>query len=122
MSGRSPAGSVHRNVHTQQRRVLLRAVDVGVADVATDWRVRTGIGNDIPVFAATEEAEAAMRAAEVPLAGRLEDLLGQVDAVVDTTPKGVAATNLDRYRTAGVKAVLQGGEYHVLGDSVDDHV
>ena len=71
---------------------------VGVADVATDWRVRTSIGHDIPVFAATEEAEAAMRAAEVPLAGRLEDLLGQVDAVVDTTPKGVAATNLDRYR------------------------
>lgn len=85
---------------------------VGVADVATDWRVRTAIGHQIPVFAATEEAEAAMRAAEVPLAGRVEDLLGQVDAVVDTTPKGVAASNLDRYRAAGVKAVLQGGEAH----------
>jgi len=79
---------------------------VGVVDVTTDWRVRTAIGHQIPVFAATKEADAAMRAAEVPLAGRLEVLLGQVDAVVDTTPKGVAATNLDRYRTAGVKAVL----------------
>ncbi len=34
------------------------------------------------------------------------------DAVVDTTPKKVAAANLDRYRTAGIKAVLQGGEAH----------
>jgi glyceraldehyde-3-phosphate dehydrogenase (NAD(P)) len=85
---------------------------VGVADVATDWRIRTATGHDIAVFAATEQAQAGMRAAGLPVAGRLEDLLGQVDAVVDTTPKMVAATNLDRYRTAGVKAVLQGGESH----------
>lgn len=85
---------------------------VGVADVATDWRIRTATGHDIAVFAATEQAQAGMRAAGLSVAGRLEDLLGQVDAVVDTTPKMVAATNLDRYRTAGVKAVLQGGESH----------
>lgn len=85
---------------------------VGVADVASDWRIRTATGHDIPVFAATEEAEATMRKAGVPVAGSLDDLLGQVDAVVDTTPKMVAATNLDRYRTAGVKAVFQGGESH----------
>jgi len=84
----------------------------GVADVATDWRIRTATGHDIAVFAATEQAQAGMLAAGLPVAGRLEDLLGQVDAVVDTTPKMVAAANLDRYRTAGVKAVLQGGESH----------
>ncbi len=28
---------------------------------------------------------------------------GAVDAVVNTTPKGVAATNLDRYRVAGAR-------------------
>ena len=43
---------------------------VGVADVATDRHIRTAIGHDIPVFAATEEAEAAMRAAYVPVAER----------------------------------------------------
>jgi len=82
---------------------------VGVADVASHWRIRTATGHDIPVFAATAETEATMRAAGLPVAGRLEDLLGQVDAVVDTTPKGVAVTNLGRYRTAGAKAVFQGG-------------
>lgn len=50
--------------------------------------------------------------ADVPVAGRLEGLLGLVNVVVDTTPKKVAAANLDRYRTAGIKAVLQGGEAH----------
>ena len=44
----------------------------GATTAATDWRVRTAIGHDIPVFAATEQAGAGMRAAQVPLAGRLE--------------------------------------------------
>ncbi|WP_131103843.1 type II glyceraldehyde-3-phosphate dehydrogenase [Ornithinimicrobium sufpigmenti] len=85
---------------------------VGVADIATDWHVRTAAGLGIPVFAATEEARAAMGDAGVPVAGSLADLLSQVDVVVDTTPKKVAATNLELYRDAGVKAVLQGGESH----------
>lgn len=85
---------------------------VGVADVATDWRTRTAAMRDIPVFAGTAEATVAMRDAGVPLAGDIDDLLGRIDAVVDATPKGVAARNLERYRAAGVKAVLQGGEAH----------
>ena len=47
-----------------------------------------------------------------PLAGTLGDLLSRVDAVVDSTPKKVAATNLGAYHRAGVKAVFQGGESH----------
>jgi glyceraldehyde-3-phosphate dehydrogenase (NAD(P)) len=85
---------------------------VGVAELATDWRTRTAAVHGIPVFAATGEAAGPMRDAGIPVAGDLDDLLGQVDAVVDATPKKVGAANLDRYRTAGVKAVLQGGESH----------
>jgi len=85
---------------------------VGVADVATDWRIRTAVGLGIEVFAATEDAATAMRAAGVPVAGTLSDLLARVDVVVDTTPKKVATTNLQAYRAAGVKAVFQGGESH----------
>ena len=85
---------------------------VGVADVATDWRIRTATGLGIPVFAATEDASTAMQAAGVPVAGTLGDLLSRVDAVVDSTPKKVAATNLGAYHRAGVKAVFQGGESH----------
>src|SRR5699024_10127940 len=83
---------------------------VGVADIATDWHVRTAAGLGIAVFAATQETRAAMRGAGVPVAGTLDELLARADVVVDTTPKRVAATNLEVYRSAGVKAVFQGGE------------
>jgi glyceraldehyde-3-phosphate dehydrogenase (NAD(P)) len=53
-----------------------------------------------------------MEAAGVPVAGSLEDLLGKVDVVVDCTPKKVGAENRERYRTAGVKSIWQGGEKH----------
>lgn len=87
---------------------------VGVADVATDWRVQAAIGKGIDVYAATTQSQDAMRSQGIVPAGNLLDLLGQVDAVVDTTPKGVAAGNLTRYRELGVKAVLQGGEAHAV--------
>lgn len=85
---------------------------VGVADVATDWRIRTATELGIPVFAATEDADVAMRGAGMALGGTLQDLLGQANAVVDTTPKKVAATNFRAYQEAGIKAVFQGGESH----------
>jgi glyceraldehyde-3-phosphate dehydrogenase (NAD(P)) len=84
---------------------------VGVADTATDWRIKSA-ANRLPVFASTIEAQQAMRGADVPAQGVLDDLLAQCDVVVDTTPKHVAAGNLERYRALGVKAVLQGGESH----------
>ncbi len=85
---------------------------VGVADVVGDWRIRAAVGQNIAVFAATGQADAAMRAAGVPVAGSLEDLLATVDVVVDTTPKKIATANVPAYRAAGVKAVFQGGEAH----------
>lgn len=87
---------------------------IGVADVVSDWRIRVAVERDYPVFASTEEAAGQMRAAGIPLAGTLTDLLNQVDVVADATPKKIAATNLERYRAAGVKSIFQGGEKHSL--------
>ncbi|WP_258008534.1 hypothetical protein [Rhodococcus sp. ENV425] len=44
---------------------------VGVADVATDWRIRTAAELGIPVFAATEAAQQAMTTAGIPVLGTL---------------------------------------------------
>ena len=93
-------------------RAMPDMVLVGVADVVGDWRIRTAIGQGIAVFAATDQADALMSTAGVPVAGSLGDLLAVVDVVVDTTPKKVAAANVPAYRAAGVKAVFQGGEAH----------
>lgn len=87
---------------------------VGVADVVTDWRVKVALQKGYPVFASSPEAAEQMRAAGIPLAGTLDNLLEHVDVVADATPKKVAAANLEKYRAAGVKSIFQGGEKHSL--------
>ena len=87
---------------------------VGVADVVSDWRVKAAVVKGYPVFASTPEAADTMRAAGIPVAGNLGDILSTLDAVADATPKKVASANLERYRAAGVKAIFQGGEKHSL--------
>ncbi|MET3141339.1 UNVERIFIED_ORG: glyceraldehyde-3-phosphate dehydrogenase (NAD(P)) [Arthrobacter sp. UYEF10] len=84
---------------------------IGVADIITDWRIRSAAGR-FPLFASTVEARDAMVQAGLTISGDLDDLVAQADVVVDATPKHVAAGNLPRYRAAGVKVVLQGGESH----------
>ncbi|WOQ69864.1 type II glyceraldehyde-3-phosphate dehydrogenase [Microbacterium limosum] len=84
---------------------------VGVADIVTDWRIRSAVPR-LPVFAATPDAHTGLVDAGIRPAGTLDDLLAQSDVIVDTTPKHVAARNLPRYQAAGVKAIVQGGEAH----------
>lgn len=87
---------------------------VGVADVVSDYRIRVAVERGYPVFAAVPERRAELEAAGVPVAGTLDDLLGEVDVVADCTPKKVAAQNRTRYERAGVKAIWQGGEKHEI--------
>ena len=49
------------------------------------------------MFASMPDVWEAMRQAGLPVKGRLEDLLGQTDVVVDCTPKKVAARNRALY-------------------------
>ena len=87
---------------------------VGVVDVATDYRVRVAVERGHTLFAADDAARDGMEAAGVPVAGTLDDLLGQVDVVADCGPKKLAASNKNRYQAAGVKGIWQGGEKHEL--------
>lgn len=87
---------------------------VGVADVVSDYRVKTGVVLGLPIYISLPEKQDLMKAAGIPLAGTLDNLLSRSDVVVDCTPKEIGAKNLERYRDAGVKAVCQGGEKHSL--------
>lgn len=87
---------------------------VGVADIATDYRVKAAVMHGLPIYASLAEKADEMKAAGIPVVGTLDDLLARVDVVVDCTPKGIGARNLERYRAAGVKAIYQGGEKHSL--------
>lgn len=84
----------------------------GVSDVVTDWRAHTVLRNGFRLFGATSDAVDAMRKVNLDVAGSLDDLLGQIDVVVDCTPKRIAAKNVDMYRRRGLKFILQGGEKH----------
>jgi glyceraldehyde-3-phosphate dehydrogenase (NAD(P)) len=84
----------------------------GVSDVVTDWRARMVTRNGHPLYGATADAVTAMRAAGHEVAGTLDALLGQVDVVVDCTPKRIAAGNVETYRRRRIKFILQGGEKH----------
>jgi glyceraldehyde-3-phosphate dehydrogenase (NAD(P)) len=86
----------------------------GVGDVVSDYRVKAAVVHGIPIYASLAERAGQMREAGIPVAGTLDDLLASVDAVVDCTPKGIGARNLERYRAAGCKSVFQGGEAHSL--------
>ena len=87
---------------------------VGVADVASDFRVRVAVERGHAVFASDRAAGDQMDAAGIPVAGTLDDLLQRVDVVADCAPKKLAAANKDRYEAAGVKGIWQGGERHEL--------
>lgn len=87
---------------------------VGVADVVSDYRVQAGAVLGLPIYASLPDKMEEMKDAGIPTEGTLDELLAQVDVVVDCTPKGIGAKNLEGYRAAGVKAVYQGGEKHSL--------
>lgn len=87
---------------------------VGVSDVISDYRIRVAAERGYAIYASQPEQRSAMAEAAIPLAGSLDDLVGDVDLVVDCTPKGIGAKNKERYEASGVKAIFQGGEKHEL--------
>jgi glyceraldehyde-3-phosphate dehydrogenase (NAD(P)+) (phosphorylating) len=87
---------------------------IGVADVVTDYRIKTAPMLGIGVYAAVSEKVQDMRNAGIPVEGRLQELLSRVDVVADCTPKKIGAANKPLYEQAGVKVIYQGGEKHAL--------
>ena len=87
---------------------------VGIADVVTDWRIKAGIKNHLPVFASDYDTFEKMKSSGIDAKGALDNLLKNVDVICDATPKKVAALNFEKYKSAGVKSIFQGGEKHSL--------
>ena len=91
---------------------------VGIADIATDWRLRPAAQKGFKLFASLESSVDAMHKVGLEVEGTLDTLLDEVDVVVDCTPKRIGAKNAERYHKLGIKFILQGGEKHeVTGHS-----
>ncbi len=85
---------------------------VGVTKTRPTFEARTAVARGYPLFTVTTAHQAAFREVGIEPEGTLEDLLGDVDLVLDSTPKGSGYRPV--YEKAGVKAVWQGGEKHAL--------
>jgi glyceraldehyde-3-phosphate dehydrogenase (NAD(P)) len=83
---------------------------VGVAKTRPGYEARRAVARGYPLFVAGDGSPEKFAAAGLPVAGRLSDLLGRVDVVVDATPEDVGRANRALYEAAGVRAVYQGGE------------
>ncbi|HZY93355.1 MAG TPA: type II glyceraldehyde-3-phosphate dehydrogenase [Candidatus Bathyarchaeia archaeon] len=90
---------------------------VGVADIASDYRVKLGQNKGFTIYASLSEKLPDMKKAGIEVAGTLDDLLRKVDVIVDCTPAGLGAKNKVAYDKAGVKSIFQGGEKHELTGS-----
>lgn len=86
----------------------------GIADVAVTGELRTvkrdGALREVPLYGSTAEGAEALESEGFEMEGVLEEALGDIDLVVDATPKGVDQQNRDElYAPNGVRAVFQGG-------------
>src|SRR3989337_35396 len=70
---------------------------VGVADVASDYRMKVAESHGYPLFASSQQAASAMKEAGLTPAGFLADLVSGADVVVDATPKKIGAANKEVY-------------------------
>ncbi len=91
---------------------------VGVVDVAPTLSTRalceSGMPYDLYVVEAGQKA--AFDEVGIPVTGTMDDLLGKVDIVLDSSPGGVGRKNKELYQAKGVKAVFQGGEKNDIVD------
>ena len=85
---------------------------IGIGDVAADWRIKVAAAKGYPLFANTEEGRKAMNEQNISVSGDLDDMLSKADLVVDCAPKKFGAQNAEKYKLAGVKYIVQGGEKH----------
>lgn len=91
---------------------------VGIVDVAPTLSVRAlyESGMAYPLYLVDMARRPEFDRLGIPVAGSFEDLLGQVDIVLDSTPGGIGARNKELYQKRGIKAIFQGGEKNEVAD------
>ncbi|MDI9619068.1 phosphorylating glyceraldehyde-3-phosphate dehydrogenase [Methanothermobacter sp.] len=85
---------------------------VGVSKTKPDFEARVAIEKGYDLYVSIPEREKLFDDAGIPVGGTVEDMLEEADIVVDATPEGIGAKNLELYREKGIKAIFQGGEKH----------
>ena len=83
---------------------------VGVAKTRPSFEARLAVQSGYRLYVTGDGDPRAFEKAGIPTAGRVEELLGKVDVVIDAAPDKVGQENTRLYAKVGVRAVFQGGE------------
>ncbi len=83
---------------------------VGVAKTRPSFEARAAVAKGYKLYVAGGAPQAPFDQAGLPVAGRVDDLLREVDVVVDASPEKIGRENAHLYKDAGLRAIFQGGE------------
>ncbi len=85
---------------------------VGVAKRSPTYEAEMAVEKGFPFYVSSDKYLDGFDEKDIPVEGRLEDLLKESDIIIDGTPKKAGYKPM--YEDAGVKAIWQGGEDHEL--------
>jgi len=86
---------------------------VGVSKTRPNFEAFVAAKKGYLLYVAEEASIDTFRAEGLDVAGTTADMLSEADVVVDATPEGTGARNLENlYKKAGIKAIFEGGEKH----------
>ncbi len=85
---------------------------VGVSKTKPDFEARMAVEKGYNLYISIPEREKLFQEAGIEISGTVDEMLDETDIVVDCTPEGIGAKNLEKYKELGLKAIFQGGEKH----------
>ena len=83
---------------------------VGVAKTQPNFEAQAAVERGYPLYAAIPERAPLFGDADLPIEGMVDELVADADIVVDATPSGIGAKNMELYESYDTPAIVQGGE------------
>jgi glyceraldehyde-3-phosphate dehydrogenase (NAD(P)) len=92
---------------------------VGVSKTRPNFEAFVAVEKGYTLYASETDKLDAFKSAGLDIAGTTMDMLKEADVVVDATPEGMGAKNLENlYKKVGISAIFEGGEKHTaIGSS-----
>jgi len=89
---------------------------IGVTKTGPSFGCELAVKKGFPLFCTSDESDRINKFKEegYECMGGISDLLNLCDVVVDCSPGKLGMTNLEKYKSANVKYIFQGGEKHEL--------
>ncbi len=85
---------------------------VGVTKRTPNFEAKRAMELGYDIYMSAPNKENLFEEAGIAVKGTIDDLYDKVDILVDCTPGGIGAKNMEQYKKEGVKGIFQGGEKH----------